>query len=310
MLPAKKMVGGCVMPDQTRSGMGQSAESLGAKPLQESSHRGVERASGTKIQARNLVVEYETALGKGSRVVALQDFSLDVREGEFLTIVGPSGCGKSTLLSVMAGLVTPTAGEVVIDGEPVKGPSPKWAMVFQEYGLMPWRTVEGNVRFGLEMRRKLDDRAAERVRHYIRMVGLNGFEHAYPRELSGGMRQRVGLARALAIEPEILLMDEPFAAVDLITRELMQDEISRIIAATRRTVVFVTHSVDEAIILGDRLVVVSARPGRVKCVFQIDLPRPRSERTLRSTQEFVSLRQRIWEELSAEAELRPEGGQG
>jgi NitT/TauT family transport system ATP-binding protein len=310
MLPSKKMIGAYVMPDRIRSGKDQNAEPIRAKHPQESSHKRVERASGNLVQARNLVVEYETALGRGSRVVALQDFSLDVREGEFLTIVGPSGCGKSTLLSVMAGLVTPTAGEVVIDGEPVKGPSPKWAMVFQDYGLMPWRTVESNVRFGLEMRRQLDDRAVESVRRYIRMVGLSGFEHAYPRELSGGMRQRVGLARALVIEPEILLMDEPFAAVDLITRELMQDEISRIIAATRRTVVFVTHSVDEAIILGDRLVVVSARPGRVKCIFQIDLPRPRSERTLRSTREFVSLREQIWGELSAEAELRPEEGRG
>ncbi|OGR90273.1 MAG: ABC transporter ATP-binding protein [Elusimicrobia bacterium RBG_16_66_12] len=255
------------------------------------------------IQVHGLTVEYERALGKNEHIVALKNFSLDVREGEFVTVLGPSGCGKSTLLNVISGLVFPKEGDVRVDGKPVTGPSPKWAMVFQDYGLMPWRTVEKNVRFGLEMQKKLDEEAEERVRHYIRMVGLEGFEDAYPRELSGGMRQRVGLARALAIEPEILLMDEPFAAVDLITRELMQDEISRIIAKTGKTVIFVTHSVDEAIILGDRLVVVSARPGRAKCAIEIDLPKPRSEHSLRSSPEYVSLRDRVWSELSAEVQL-------
>ncbi len=268
---------------------------------------GTEEDIPSFIQARDLLVEYERALGKDSRLVALRDFSIDVSKGEFVTVVGPSGCGKSTLLNVIAGLVSPQAGGVIIDGKPVKGPDPKWAMVFQEYGLMPWRTVEKNVRFGIEMQKKLDEQTEERVRHYIHMVGLDGFEHSYPRELSGGMRQRVGLARALAIEPEILLMDEPFAAVDLITRELMQDEISRIIADTGKTVIFVTHSVDEAIILGDRLLVVSARPGRVKTNISIDLPRPRSERSLRSSQEYVSLREQVWSELFDEVQLGTEG---
>jgi len=258
------------------------------------------------IQASNLVVEYERARDKTAPLVALQDFSLDVRPGEFVTIVGPSGCGKSTFLNVVAGLQVPTAGEVLIEGKPVTGPGPERAMVFQDYGLLPWRTVIKNVLFGLEMQGRVDSQAHERVRHYIQLVGLSGFEHAYPRELSGGMRQRVGLARALAIEPRILLMDEPFAAVDLITRELMQDELARIIANTGKTVIFVTHSVDEAIILGDRLVVVSARPGHVKKVVPVGLPRPRSERGLRSSLEYSSMREQVWEELVTE--VRPGSG--
>jgi NitT/TauT family transport system ATP-binding protein len=173
-------------------------------------------------------------------------------------------------------------------------------MVFQDYGLLPWRTVEKNVEFGLEMRGKIDLAGKERVKHYIQLVGLNGFEHSYPRELSGGMRQRVGLARALSIEPRILLMDEPFAAVDLITRELMQDELSRVISETKQTVVFVTHSVDEALILGDRVVVMTGRPGKVKRVVPVDLPKPRSERGLRSSPEYLRLREQIWQELAAE----------
>lgn len=271
---------------------------------QGSSHGAVKASDEGFIHVHGLTVEYERALSKNGRLVALRDFSLDVHKGEFVTLVGPSGCGKSTLLNVISGLVFPQKGDVRVDGKPVTGPSPKWAMVFQDYGLMPWRTVEKNVRFGLEMQKRLNEEAEARVRHYIRMVGLEGFEQAYPRELSGGMRQRVGLARALAIEPEILLMDEPFAAVDLITRELMQDEISRIIAETGKTVIFVTHSVDEAIILGDRLVVVSARPGRAKCVIDIDLPKPRSEHSLRSSPEYISLRERVWSELSVEVPLR------
>ncbi len=293
------------MSEQEKSRMEYAADPASDDRMQKSVQRDFDKVI-PYIQAHNLTVEYQRALGKGSIIVALKDFSLDMRKGEFLTIVGSSGCGKSTLLNVMAGLLSPKVGEVTIDGKLVTGPSPKCAMVFQDYGLMPWRTVEKNVKFGLEMQKQMDDQAEERVHHYIRMVGLDGFEDAYPRELSGGMCQRVGLARALATEPEILLMDEPFAAVDLITRELMQDEISRIIASTGKTVVFVTHSVDEAIILGDRLIVMSARPGRVKCIVPVNLPRPRSERSLRSSEEFISMRERVWSELSVEVKLAPE----
>jgi NitT/TauT family transport system ATP-binding protein len=254
------------------------------------------------IQARNLSVEYERTREK-SRLVALRDFNLEVWPGEFVTMVGPSGCGKSTFLNVLGGLHKPSAGEVLINGQPVTGPGPDRAMVFQDYGLLPWRTVEKNVEFGLEMRGQLDARGREQVRRYIAMVGLEGFEQSYPRELSGGMRQRVGLARALAIEPRILMMDEPFAAVDLITRELMQDELARIIAATGQTVIFITHSVDEAITLGDRLLVISGRPGRVKAVHAVDLPRPRPKGTLRSIPEYQRLREQVWEELSTEVRM-------
>ena len=254
------------------------------------------------IQARGLSVEYDRTREKG-RLVALKDFNLEVHAGEFITIVGPSGCGKSTFLNVLGGLHRPSAGEVLIDGKAVTGPGPDRAMVFQDYGLLPWRTVEKNVEFGLEMRGQLTEASRAQVRRYISMVGLEGFEQSYPRELSGGMRQRVGLARALAIEPRILMMDEPFAAVDLITRELMQEELARIITATQQTVIFITHSVDEAIHLGDRLVVISGRPGRVKAIHTVNLPRPRERTHLRSNPEYVRLRERVWEELAVEVRL-------
>jgi NitT/TauT family transport system ATP-binding protein len=257
--------------------------------------------TGLAVEARNVTVEYERSRGKGT-LVALEDFSVGVREGEFLTIVGPSGCGKSTFLNLVAGLWFPVAGDLLVDGKPVTGPAHDRAVVFQEYALMPWRTVEGNVRFGLEMQRRVDESTPKKVAHYIDLVGLNGFEDAYPRELSGGMRQRVGLARALATEPRILLMDEPFAAVDAITRELMQDELAQIVLKTRQTIIFITHSVDEAITLGDRIVVVSSRPGRVKEIIPVTIPRPRSGRQIRHMPEYAELRDRIWELLGAEAQ--------
>lgn len=267
--------------------------------------RGGGMNSASLIEASHLRVEYHRSRDK-SVLVALEDFSLTVNAGEFLTIVGPSGCGKSTFLNVVAGLQPPTAGQLIIEGKAVKGPGPERAMVFQDYGLMPWRTVEKNVCFGLEMQNRLDAHAQEKVRYYINLVGLAGFEHAYPRELSGGMRQRVGLARALAIEPRILLMDEPFAAVDLITRELMQEELAQIMSATEKTVIFITHSVDEAITLGDRILVMTARPGRIKQIFEVDLPRPRSPRTIRSSKSYGELRAQIWEHLAAEVKAHKE----
>ena len=261
--------------------------------------------TGLAVKARNVTVEYERSRGKG-KLVALEDFNVDIRAGEFLTIVGPSGCGKSTFLNLVAGLWFPVAGELLVDGKPVTGPAPDRAVVFQEYALMPWRTVEGNVRFGLEMQRRVDDTTRDKVAHYIDLVGLSGFEDAYPRELSGGMRQRVGLARALATEPRILLMDEPFAAVDAITRELMQDELAQIVVKTGQTIIFITHSVDEAITLGDRIVVVSSRPGRVKETIPITIPRPRSGRQIRHIPEYAELRDRIWELLGAESTVKAE----
>jgi NitT/TauT family transport system ATP-binding protein len=256
------------------------------------------------VQARGVSVEYERTRSKDT-LVALEDFTLDVEDGEFLAVVGPSGCGKSTFLNVVAGLVPPAAGEVQVFGRPVTGPGPDRAVVFQDYALMPWRTVEKNVRFGLEMQGRVDKDTDAKVARFIAMVGLAGFEKAYPRELSGGMRQRVGLARALVTEPRLLLMDEPFAAVDAMTRELMQEELTKIVAATGQAIIFITHGVDEAITLGDRIAVVTSRPGRIKEILEVDLPRPRSRAT-RQLPEFQALRDRIWELLSDENPERAE----
>jgi NitT/TauT family transport system ATP-binding protein len=249
-------------------------------------------------------VEYERTREK-STLVALEGFSLEVADGEFLAIVGPSGCGKSTFLNVVAGLTEPATGEVEVFGTPVTGPGQDRAVVFQDYALMPWRTVESNVRFGLEMQHRVDSGTAEKVRHYIEMVGLTGFEKAYPRELSGGMRQRVGLARALVTEPRLLLMDEPFAAVDAMTRELMQEELTKIVAKTGQPIIFITHGVDEAVTLADRIAVVTNRPGRIKEIVPVDLPRPRS-RASRQLPEFQALRDHVWDLLSSERPARAE----
>jgi NitT/TauT family transport system ATP-binding protein len=256
------------------------------------------------ISARGVRVEYERTRQKDT-LVALEDFSVDIKAGEFVTIVGPSGCGKSTFLNCVAGLWFPAAGELRVSGKTVTGPGRDRSVVFQDYALMPWRTVKTNVRMGLELQRRVDDATDEKVARYIELVGLTGFEDAYPRELSGGMRQRVGLARALVTEPSILLMDEPFAAVDAITRELMQDEVARIIKATGQTIVFITHSVDEAITLGDRIIVITDRPGRVKEILPVAIPRPRSGREIRHLSEYVELRDRVWSLLAKEPRLEP-----
>jgi NitT/TauT family transport system ATP-binding protein len=256
------------------------------------------------ISARGVRVEYERTRQKDT-LVALEDFSVDIKAGEFVTIVGPSGCGKSTFLNCVAGLWFPAAGELRVSGKPVTGPGRDRSVVFQDYALMPWRTVKTNVRMGLELQRRVDDATDEKVARYIELVGLTGFEDAYPRELSGGMQQRVGLARALVTEPSILLMDEPFAAVDAITRELMQDEVARIIKATGQTIVFITHSVDEAITLGDRIIVITDRPGRVKEILPVAIPRPRSGREIRHLSEYVELRDRVWSLLAKEPRLEP-----
>jgi NitT/TauT family transport system ATP-binding protein len=262
------------------------------------------RSRPLAVEARGVSVEYERTRDK-STLVALEDFTLEVREGEFLAIVGPSGCGKSTFLNVVAGLIPPASGEIKVYGTPVTGPGPDRAVVFQDYALMPWRTVESNVRFGLEMQGRVDSDTGAKVASYIKMVGLAGFEKSYPRELSGGMRQRVGLARALVTEPRLLLMDEPFAAVDAMTRELMQEELTKIVATTGQPIVFITHGVDEAVTLADRIAVVTNRPGRIKEIIDVDLPRPRS-RASRQLPEFQALRDRVWQLLSEEHPERVE----
>ncbi len=260
------------------------------------------------IEIRDLTIAYPQAR-TSNRLVALWQVNLSVRDGEFLTVVGPSGCGKTTLLNAVAGLLAPTAGEVTVDGKRVTGPGPERAVVFQEYALLPWRTVWDNIRFGLEMQPRLRDSATSRIRETIDLVGLEGFERAYPRELSGGMRQRVGLARALVADPKILLMDEPFAAVDAMTREVMQGELERIVAATAGTVIFITHSIDEAILLGDRVVVATTRPGRVKEIVAVDLPRPRGATDVKGDPVFLRTREHVWELLRDEALIHARGSE-
>jgi ABC-type nitrate/sulfonate/bicarbonate transport system ATPase subunit len=214
-------------------------------------------------------------IARGRRQKVLEDIDLRIEAGEFFVIVGPSGCGKTTLLRILQGLAHPTGGRATIGGHVVTGPGTDRAFVFQHDALYPWRTVTRNVVFGLELQGIDRKEAAARAQAMIELVGLHGFESYYPHELSGGMRQRVNLARALAIEPSILLMDEPFAALDALTRESMQRELLRIAAVAGTTVVFITHQIDEAILLGDRVAVFSPRPGRLKEIIDIDLARPR-----------------------------------
>jgi NitT/TauT family transport system ATP-binding protein len=228
-------------------------------------------------------------------VVALEDVSIAVPDGEFLAIVGPSGCGKTTLLNIVAGLLPYDEGVVSVAGRKVDGPGVDRAVVFQHSSLLPWRTIAGNVRYGMELQRRFDKNAmAERTERFIRMVGLAGFERHYPSELSGGMQQRVNLARALAADPEVLLMDEPFAALDAQTREFMQAELLKIWSEARKTVVFITHQINEAVYLADRVVVMSPRPGRIKDIFRIPFARPRTLHLKREPQ-FLEIEDAIWQ---------------
>ncbi len=230
-------------------------------------------------------------------LVALYDVSLSIRRNEFVSLLGPSGCGKTTLIRIIAGLLAPDRGEVLVNGQRVTAPGRDRCMVFQQFGLLPWRTVLSNVEFGLEIEglARAERRAA--AEKYLEIVGLKGFENYYPHQISGGMQQRVGIARALSKRPEILLMDEPFGAVDAQTREQLQEELLKIWAQTESTVVFVTHSIDEAIYLSDRVVVMQARPGRIKEEVRIDLPRPRWEGDVKADPRFAQLRARLRDSL-------------
>jgi NitT/TauT family transport system ATP-binding protein len=228
-------------------------------------------------------------------VVALSDVSVSVADGEFLAIVGPSGCGKTTLLNIVAGLLPYEEGTVSIAGKKVQGPGIDRSVVFQHSSLLPWRTIAGNIRYGMELQRRFDKKTMlERTEHFIKMVGLTGFERHYPSELSGGMQQRVNLARALASDPEVLLMDEPFAALDAQTREFMQAELLKIWSEARKTVVFITHQINEAVYLADRVVVMSPRPGRIKDVFKVPFARPRNLHLKRDPQ-FLEIEEAIWQ---------------
>ena len=228
-------------------------------------------------------------------VLALSDVSLSVTEGEFLAIVGPSGCGKTSLLNIVAGLLPYEEGTVAIDNKKVSGPGTDRAVVFQHSSLLPWRTIVGNVRYGMEMQRRFDEKTMrQRADHFVKLVGLSGFEKHYPNELSGGMQQRVNLARALASDPVVLLMDEPFAALDAQTREFMQSELLKIWTQARKTVLFITHQINEAIYLADRVVVMSGRPGHVKDVFRVPFDRPRTL-SLKRDPRFLEIEDKIWQ---------------
>jgi NitT/TauT family transport system ATP-binding protein len=226
-----------------------------------------------KVALDSISLSYKTT--SGERLLALDNISLEVKPGEFLCIVGPSGCGKSTLLHLIAGLNPQTSGKVLVDGTPVSGPGPDRILIFQELGLFPWLTVAGNVEFGMKMKNVPKAEREEKVQYYLRLVHLSKFRDSYIHQLSGGMRQRVALARALATEPDVLLMDEPFAALDAQTRDLLHDELERLWSETGRTIIFVTHNVREAVRLGDRVALLTFRPGRVKQEFSVNLPRPR-----------------------------------
>ena len=232
-------------------------------------------------------------------VVAVQEFNLEIADKEFIVLVGPSGCGKSTILNIIAGLLEPTSGNVYVDGKKVEGPGPERGVVFQQYALFPWLTVLQNVMFGPEMRRMPKEQCLEIARKYIKLVGLEEFENSFPKELSGGMKQRVAIARAYAVNPKVLLMDEPFGALDAQTRTQLQQELLNTWEKEQKTCFFITHDVDEAIILGQKVVIMSARPGRIKRIVDIDIPYPRDQETKMSPR-FLELKNYIWSQVYQE----------
>ena len=257
----------------------------------------------TQLVVQGLRLEYPAARG-GAPFLALSDVDLEVEKGEFVTIVGPSGCGKSTMLMLIAALLRPTRGAVSLNGQPVAAPGPDRALVFQDFALLPWRNVLKNVELGLEMQGVAATKRTDIARKNIDMVGLRAFEKHYPHQLSGGMRQRVGIARALSVDPEVLLMDEPFGALDAQIRQVMGSELLRIWERDRKTILFVTHDIDEAIYLADRIVVMSASPGRVVQQIKVDLPRPRGL-SIRTSAKFNEYRETLWNLL--EEQVRQSG---
>jgi NitT/TauT family transport system ATP-binding protein len=236
--------------------------------------------------------------GKSLDILDVERFS--AREGEFITVIGPSGCGKSTFLHIMGGFIPAEAGRIEVYGKEVRGPGPDRGMMFQEFALFPWKTVAGNIAWGLEVQGLPKARIEETVGHYLDMIGLRDFRNHYPAELSGGMKQRAALARVLAFDPKVLLMDEPFGALDAQTRETMQEELTRLWERTGKTIVFVTHDIEEAVYLGDRVVVMSARPGRIRQEIRIDLPRPRRLEIKKSLQ-CHEYRNQIWDLIRSES---------
>ena len=251
-----------------------------------------------KVKIDNVKMIFNTRTG--DEVVALNGVSLDIKENEFICVVGPSGCGKSTLLNIIAGLSEPTSGNVFVDGKEVHGPGPERGVVFQQYALFPWLTVEQNVEFGLKISTKLKKKQRmEEVHKYLKMVDLEQFAKAFPKELSGGMKQRVAIARAYAVNPKVLLMDEPFGALDAQTRTQLQTELLHTWENEKKTCFFITHDVEEAVILAQRVIIMSARPGRIKEIVDIDIPYPRTQET-KLTPQFLDLKNRIWAQVYQE----------
>jgi NitT/TauT family transport system ATP-binding protein len=259
----------------------------------------------TKIVFDRVTKAFPVRAAGGRRVpagtlTALHEIDLEVRAGEFIVIVGPSGCGKSTLLDLLGGLAQPTSGQILVDGVAVRGPGLDRGIVFQQYALFPWRTAKANVEFGLEAKGVKRRERTDRAREYLDLVGLTGFHDRYPHELSGGMKQRVAIARSLAYDPDVLLMDEPFAALDAQTRDSLQDELLRIWQRTGKTIVFITHGIEEAVYLGQRVAVLTSRPGRVKEIIDVPLIAASTEDDVRSSVEFGRYRHEIWSLLRDE----------
>lgn len=249
-----------------------------------------------KLKIDNIYKEYS---GSNGKTIALNGVSLDIKENEFVCVVGPSGCGKSTLLNIIAGLLKPTSGNVYLDGQKIEGTGMERGVVFQGYALFPWRTVLKNVMFGLEIKKVPRNKAEEIARKYIKAVGLEGFENSFPKELSGGMKQRVAIARAYAVDPKVLLLDEPFGALDAQTRVQLQSELLTTWENDKKTCFFITHDVDEAIILAQRVIIMSARPGRIKRIVDVDIPYPRTQAT-KTDPRFLELKTEIWNEVYQE----------
>ncbi len=251
---------------------------------------GEERNLTPKVVIKDVKKVYE---GRNGPVVALNGANLEIQDNEFICVVGPSGCGKSTLLNILAGLLEPTSGEILVDGKPVEGTSVDRGVVFQQYALFPWLAVKKNVEFGLKLQKKSKEECEEIAMKYIKMVGLEKFTNSYPKELSGGMKQRVAIARAYAVNPSLLLMDEPFGALDAQTRTQLQTELLKTWEEEKKTCFFITHDVEEAILLASRVVVMSARPGRIKEVIDIDIPYPRDQES-KMLPRFTELKNYIW----------------
>jgi NitT/TauT family transport system ATP-binding protein len=263
---------------------------------------GLQEAVNPQVGATGprIVVDHVSKVFRGGAGAALQDCAVEIHPNEVMCIIGPSGCGKTTLLRIIDGLTPPDQGRVLIDGKAITGPRRDVAMVFQHFGLFPWKTAYENVAYGLRVHGRPDQQVQEIVPRYMELVGLRGFERHYPYQLSGGMQQRVGLARAFAVNPSVLLMDEPFGSLDAQTREVMQEELLRLWRIQRKTLVFVTHSIDEAIILGDRVALMTHRPGRIKEVVEVEIPRPRDPEAVRGSPRYAVLRRSIWNQLRPE----------